>query len=783
MLKSVIVAACLLTLPLSAATITLTQNTVIEIRQDFNEPIRVISDDFDLNGFSLTITTKGPTISTGGAVDFAGRIYGTGSVLIGAYRSVVTISGHIDNIGPVTLYGDSVVLKSANHFRGKLTLVESGWPRPPGSVSVEAEGAIPAGNALDVHTRLSMGPYSLDVTELSGGPNSLDLRESIHMNGGMLTVRGTAGDWRGFMSGSCALNASGNIGIDGSAPWGASLGCGDTPATINGTLRLLNAGISNRGPITVSGRVRSSNGSFAGPTSFGSAALEIKTDAVPFRATAFGDALTFTSASRLEIAAGIWSSAPWGFGFPLVVTYSTVTLGNCTLDFKPSPQADNGNYSRYILISNESGQPINGTFAGLPEGATFTVDGGLYRISYQGNINGRDVVISTLKSATQTTLTSTPNPSRPGDNVALRAVAINVRPPNGLVLVGNVIFRDGGNELATVPLDSTGVATFFTHQLLPGTHTLTAEYTGSATQNTSTSAPVTHIAKLPPPVFRTSIHSSRNPAVAGATVTLTASVDSDQGTAEGSVDFVEGSAILATIGVNGGVATFPTTFTAGTHKIYAIFNPSGEGAATSSAPLTQHVDGVGSTRTTVGAYPNPAPPGQPVQLTALVRAAVGTATGVVTFFDGSIAIEHDRLDVTGRALVTIQGLAAGRHEITARYEGASGFTESVSPPLSLMLDSALCNAPAIVAAPQDALVVRGGSATLTITTTGDEPQHIEWFRGSYPDDDTLLGEGASLALIHIDETTVVWVRVTNACGFTYAAARVTPAEGRRRPVR
>jgi len=47
----------------------------------------------------------------------------------------------------------------------------------------------------------------------------------------------------------------------------------------------------------------------------------------------------------------------------------------------------------FTIINNESSSPVTGTFAGLPEGATFTSQGVTYSISYKGG-DGNDVVLT-----------------------------------------------------------------------------------------------------------------------------------------------------------------------------------------------------------------------------------------------------------------------------------------------------------------------------------------------------------------------------------------------------
>src|SRR5262249_39720600 len=75
----------------------------------------------------------------------------------------------------------------------------------------------------------------------------------------------------------------------------------------------------------------------------------------------------------------------------LLVT-GNITLGgalNLTLDATPQPG------DRFTIIANGGGNPVNGIFAGLPEGAILKVGGFQFRISYHGGA-GNDVVLTDL---------------------------------------------------------------------------------------------------------------------------------------------------------------------------------------------------------------------------------------------------------------------------------------------------------------------------------------------------------------------------------------------------
>jgi hypothetical protein len=80
-------------------------------------------------------------------------------------------------------------------------------------------------------------------------------------------------------------------------------------------------------------------------------------------------------------------------------TYSQVTvsgpvdLGGSTLSLVLGFTPPVG--SSFTLLSSDAG-PISGTFAGLPEGATFTQDGFTFQITYQGGPDGDSVVLTRL---------------------------------------------------------------------------------------------------------------------------------------------------------------------------------------------------------------------------------------------------------------------------------------------------------------------------------------------------------------------------------------------------
>lgn len=77
---------------------------------------------------------------------------------------------------------------------------------------------------------------------------------------------------------------------------------------------------------------------------------------------------------------------------------------------------------------------------------------------------------------------------------------------------------------------------------------------------------------------------------------------------------------------------------------------------------------------------NPSIAGQPVTFTATVspvQSGTGTPSGIVAFYDGTIALGNGALS-SGQATLKISTLSVGSHSITAQYGGDSDFNQSNS---------------------------------------------------------------------------------------------------------
>jgi autotransporter-associated beta strand protein len=79
-----------------------------------------------------------------------------------------------------------------------------------------------------------------------------------------------------------------------------------------------------------------------------------------------------------------------GTGYDQLDVTGTVSLNGATLDaalgFSPAPG------DRFVIIQNDGTDPVTGTFAGLPQGASLWVGGAAFHIYYDGG-DGNDVVL------------------------------------------------------------------------------------------------------------------------------------------------------------------------------------------------------------------------------------------------------------------------------------------------------------------------------------------------------------------------------------------------------
>src|SRR5262249_36200577 len=155
---------------------------------------------------------------------------------------------------------------------------------------------------------------------------------------------------------------------------------------------------------------------------------------------------------------------------------------------------------------------------------------------------------------------------------------------------GTVTLHVGATSVGTATLVN-GAADFAISTGLPaGSYAVFAQYNGSDTLATSTSATLTQtVDRFDVAVF---LSSSPNPAAVGGTVTLTAVADSDTAVAGTLVDFVEGTTLLGSAALDGtGVAVFTTSSLAlGQHSVHAEVTQTQTSEAAASPAVVQVIN-------------------------------------------------------------------------------------------------------------------------------------------------------------------------------------------------
>jgi hypothetical protein len=157
---------------------------------------------------------------------------------------------------------------------------------------------------------------------------------------------------------------------------------------------------------------------------------------------------------------GIGSSATDFTG--ATVTAGAIDIAGANLGVAPAPESINSG-DVLTLIWNLTGQPVTGTFAGLPQGSLV---GDEYVINYTGGASGRDVTLTATKSATEVSIASSPAPTplngtsslqlSPGQQITLTAT---VQSAAAGTPSGTVTFADFYATIGVAPLID-GVASY-----------------------------------------------------------------------------------------------------------------------------------------------------------------------------------------------------------------------------------------------------------------------------------------------------------------------------------
>jgi large repetitive protein len=348
-------------------------------------------------------------------------------------------------------------------------------------------------------------------------------------------------------------------------------------------------------------------------------------------------------------------------------------------------------------------------------------------------------------AATSTTVVSTTgSPSIVGQPVTYTATVTATAPATGNP-TGNVEFFDGGTAITgctAKALTGTGTdtATCTVTYTATGSHTITAQYLGSAGayNPSAVSASITQVVTAASST--TSVASSDLTAVVGQSITYTATVAAvspSTGDPTGNVEFFDGATPItgctakALTGTGTDTATCTVVYTSTTpasHSITAVYlGSAGAYNGSTSTAITETV-GSASTTTTVASSDTTAVPGETITYTATVAVTApgsGTpsAADTVTFKDGATTITCGAGSVafngtTATCTVVYTSTTPATHSITAVFGGDANYLTSTSSALTESVGKA---ATTTSVASSDTTAVPGQTITYTATVAVTAP--------------------------------------------------------------
>lgn len=434
-----------------------------------------------------------------------------------------------------------------------------------------------------------------------------------------------------------------------------------------------------------------------------------------------GQSVTFTASISLSIG----GTVPDG---------ETVTFYDGSTSLGTGPTYSNGTAQFTTSALTAGGHSITAKYAGDTISQTSTSSA---------------ITQSVVKESTTTSVSSTINPSYPGQTVTFTAT-VNTSASGPVADGETVTFYDGSTSIGTGLTYANGFAQLTTASLAIGIHNITAKYPGDTTNLTSTSGILTQtVAKF---TTTTSVSASLNPSYPGGAVTFTAIVSPTAPSGE-TITFYDGSTSIGTgtifnfynysygAWVQGAQIT-TSSLSTGSHTITASYPGDTSALASTSSAMTQTV-AKQATTTAVSSSFNPSYPGNPVTFTATITSSLGGPIPngeLVTFYDGSTVIGSCGTN-NAAAQLTISSLAVGGHSITASYPGDASSLSSTSAALTETI--AKVSSTTTVSSNWNPSVVGGGVAFTAIISSQPGVTIPDGETVTFYDGGTVIGTGTT----------------------------------------
>ncbi len=465
-----------------------------------------------------------------------------------------------------------------------------------------------------------------------------------------------------------------------------------TGASPTGTVQFTDSGSALGAPVTLSGGAASVTTSY---TTAGGHSISASYVGDGNNTAATSSALSVTvvpRATSTSVAAG--TAAP---GLNQSVTLSASVSGTNptgTVQFLADGAAlgsavslSSGNASTSATFGTAGARTITARYNGDSNNAGSTSGGTVVTVQKGASSTGLSVGTTALLVNQSTTLSATVTGSSAG---------------------GSVTFRSNGAALQTVAL-SNGTASLSTSFASAGSYAITADYSGDANNNTSTSPSVAVGVKASATVGLASTPAS--PTVSQS-VTYTATVTGASPT--GTVRFTEnGSALGASVSVASGSASITASYsTAGARSIGATY--SGDANNTTATATALGVT-VGKRSSSAAVAVTNATPrvGENTTLTATVSGT--NPTGTVTFLADGATLGGAVSLSNGTASLSASFASAGARSLTVSYGGDANHTASTSSAQSVRVQK---QSASIALSAATSSIKVGQSVRLTATLTG-----------------------------------------------------------------
>jgi hypothetical protein len=350
-----------------------------------------------------------------------------------------------------------------------------------------------------------------------------------------------------------------------------------------------------------------------------------------------------------------------------VTMKATVTA---TLSGTPTGSVTFWNGATNLGTATLSGGIATLTTTALPDGALTLQASFLGSASFLSS-NSVPFDVTVGKGTPGITLAAAPNPVTVGSSLAITAT---VAGPGGSVTpTGNVNFYVDNVGVGKVSVVA-GKAVYSTSTLAVGTHTFVAQYNGDTNYSGVKAGAISATVKKA--TTSATLTSSANPAVFGASVTITATFASTiSGTPpSGTIKFFTGTTLLGTGALSAGVATLTTNgMLVGTNDVTAHFVGDSDYSAYVSPTLVETVKKV-TEPVKISALPSTANLGSPITVKVTVDTAANgiLPTGTVRIYADYVLFGTFTMS-GGDATTQISTLTAGSHVISAQYSGDTNY--------------------------------------------------------------------------------------------------------------